>query len=645
MKRFLYLSAACLMSSTPTALAQSETESMDTVCVDCCPEIMDTRQYRECTEDMTSDEIVSVGTIIGHAMPFELSSPVSALTAEDIENRNQTYVGELLRALPGVSVNRSGPGGALTQIRMRGNEASHVLVLIDGVEVANPVAGEFDLSGISASDIVKIEVLRGEQSALYGSDAVGGVINIMTHAGTSRKLWQANVEAGSFGTVSGQLTGVVPIGNASLSVAIGGVRTDGYDISGLGGEKDGSKSRNVNFGLNHVNVGGVKLSAKYSDTHLSTDFDEDLFFSGRLDDTQSETRVDTQTARISADFDVAGLENQITLSGHNISTDSRASFPSISDGTRRNARWAVKKSFDQHAITVLGETERETYTITPNLAFVPTDPEINAYAIAGDYRYESDYLSLTASARQDFNDRFADAFTWKLGGTYGFDFGGRVRASVGTAVKNPSLIELFGFYPEANFAGNPDLKPEESLGYNIGYTQELMSGDLKLSADYFRSDLEDEIFTDFSGFPFVARNRINKSRREGVELTVNYDPFSNINLYGSATFLKAEENDTPEIRRPEFLASFTASWSPVDALTLTASADHTGRQLDTDFSTFSVVVLDAFTLVGLNAAYDINEIITLTLRGENLWDEDYQEVVGYASQGRGIFGGLRARFE
>ena len=635
MKRLL-LSTALLSFTASSAIAQSH-QIYDSSC--------DDTDTTDCAMQFPNpeDEVISIGQQIGHSKVKDLSSPVSVLTTADIENRNQNYISDLLRSQAGISVNRSGPGGALTQIRMRGSEASHVLVLVDGIEVANPTAGEFDLSGIRSSDVVKIEVLRGEQSALYGSDAVGGVINIITRAGSTQEYWEASIEAGSFNTIDGQVSGVVPLGSASLSLNVGALSSDGYDVSGQNGEKDGSQSRNINIGLNNVSVGGVNLSAKYSDSHLDTEFDEDSDFNGRLDNTNAYSLIDQQSARISGQFDLAGFDNLITLSGHNIETDSRGGFASISDGTRRKASWAIKKGWDAHAITVLGETERETYEITPSFAFSPVRPSNTAYALAGDYRYTGDNFSLSASAREDFNDRFDDAFTWKLGGTYGFDFGGRVRASVGTGVKNPSLIELFGFYPESNFVGNPDLKPEESFGYNLGYTHDF--GDLELSADYFHADLEDEIFTDFSSFPFLPRNRITDSEREGIELSADWDNGGSVSFYGSATFLDAEENGVEEIRRPEFSASATATWQASDALSVTGSVDHTGSQFDTDFATFSTVKLGAFTLVGLNAAYNVNDVITLTLRGENLLDEDYQEVVGYSSQGAAIFGGLRARFD
>ena len=231
-KIFYTSTAAVLMMAGSAALAQTD-EIVIPESDDLLPE---------------SGEIVSVGTALGLNRITDLSSPVSVLTKTEIEARNQTYIGELLRSQPGIAVNRSGPGGALTQIRMRGSEASHVLVLVDGIEVANPAAGEFDLSGIRSADIMKIEVLRGEQSALYGPDAVGGVINIVTRAASVEPAWEASVEAGSFGTLDGQASAVIPVGKASLSLSAGALHTEGYDISGQSGEKDGSQSRHINIG-------------------------------------------------------------------------------------------------------------------------------------------------------------------------------------------------------------------------------------------------------------------------------------------------------------------------------------------------------------------------------------------------------------
>ncbi len=597
------------------------------------------------TDTGNANEIIAVGQRIGSSSLEDVASPVSILSREDIESRNAAHVSDLLRSLPGLSVNRSGPGGALTQLRVRGSEANHILVLVDGVEVANPTAGEFDFAGLRAADIRRIEVLRGEQSALYGSDAIGGVLNIITSAGATETGMRFDVEAGSFNTLDGFAGGVIPIGDARLSISGGGRTTDGYDISGLDGEKDGAKNHNLNIGLNDVKFGGIAWSAKFGSSYLKSEFDEDTDFDGRLDNVLSETEVDRNVGRVDAKFSLGGFQTLVTASGQKTTTDTQGGFSSRSEGRRFNLSAVSKYEFGAGALTVLGEWEEERYEISPNFAFSPTAPKNETAALAADYTWSGNQLTLNGSVRHDLNDRFDDATTWRAGAVYRLDnVNGLIRGSVGTGVKNPSLIELFGFFPESNFVGNPDLQPETSTGYNIGYDQYLAGRNVKLSVNYFRSDLEDEIFTDFSSFPFLARNRTTDSKREGVEIEGRWQINSDLNIQGSATFLNAKENGVEEIRRPDFLASATANWQATDDLNFTLSVDHTGSQQDTDFAIFTPVTLEAFTLVGLNAAYDVTDVWGITLRGENLLDEDYQEVVGYASQGRGIYGGLRARF-
>lgn len=592
----------------------------------------------------TVADIIVTGSRIGAVGIDKYTAPVSVLTLTDINDRNAAYIVDMLRAVPGASVNRSGPQGALTQLRLRGSEGNHVLVLVDGIEVSNPNTGEFDFGSLRSEDVVRVEVLRGEQSALWGSDAIGGVVNIITRAGETNERYKLSLEAGSFNSFEGQVSAVVPIKSSALSINGNVFRTDGYDVSGLGGEEDGAKSRNLNVGLNSVEIGALTLGAKYSNTHAISEFDSDTDFNGRLDNTNGETTTDTQTGRISGRFDVAGFANLINLS----LTDTKqntvgTSFLNDTTGKRIQANWAAEKTWDAHALTFLAETEKEEFSNYGGVGAGQNQNEsIQNYALAMDYRFNKNAITLSASARADFNDRFDDSQSWRVAAGYAFDkIGGRVRASVGTGVKNPSMTELFGFFP-AFFVGNPDLTPETSTGYNIGYDQEI--GDWNFSVDYFHSDLTDEIFTDFGVFPSTARNRTTKSKREGFELEARGSLGDKIDIRASATFLDAKENGVRELRRPKFLASATATWTPIEPLSFTLSADHTGSQIDTDFATFSRVELDAFTLVGLNIRYSLNDIVTLSVRGENLLDEDYQEVVGYASQGRGVYAGLSANF-
>ena len=603
-------------------------------------------EIRICDPLPNTPDIIVTGTRIGALGVDRLTAPVSVLTDADIEARGQSLIADLLRTIPGAAVNRSGPQGSLTQLRLRGSEGNHVLVLVDGVEVSNPNTGEFDFGSLRAEDVERIEVLRGEQSALWGSDAIGGVVNIITRAGETHEGYILSLEGGSFNTLEGQISGVIPLGKAALSVNGNAFRTDGYDVSGLNGEKDGAKSRAVNLGLNGVDLGPVSLSGKFSTSHAISGFDSDTDFDGRLNNTHAVLTTDSKTARLSGRFDTSdGIRHLINLAYTDTKQNTTGTgFRNDTTGKRTQANWAAKKDFGAHSLTLLGEVEREDFSNFGGPgAFQNQSHAITNKALAADWNYHKNALSLSGSARADFNDRFKNSQTWRIGAGYKFEnFGGRIRASVGTGIKNPTMTELFGFFP-GSFTPNPDLKPETSTGYDIGWEQKL--GTWKVTLDYFHSDLKDEIYTVFNpNFTSGVANRANKSTREGVEVEARGNVGETLRVYGSMSFLNAKENGLAEIRRPKFLASGTLNWQALDRLALSLSADHTGSQFDTDFATFSRVKLKAYTLVGLNARYAVNDHLTFSIRGENLLDENYQEVVGYASQGRGIYAGLKANF-
>lgn len=590
-----------------------------------------------------SDTVITSAQRVGYSNKNELTSPASVLTKRDIEARNQSVIADLLRTIPSLAVSQNGGAGSLTQIRLRGSEANHIVVIIDGVEVTNPSDGAFDFGGLRTEDIVKIEVLRGEQSALYGSDAVGGVINIITRTGSTSESWSASVEGGSRETLEGQVSAVVPLGSAALTVNGNAFTTEGFDISSLGGEKDGAKSRALNIVLNNAEVGPITFSGKFGSSIRETGFDSDSNFDGRLNNTNDETEVKTETARIDARFALAGFDHKITAHMVETDTDTVGGFSSRSVGSRHVGNWAAKRDFnDSHSFTALIEAEHEQYEIRPNFTEPGAEPNNWTYSVAGDYRFSQNDITLTASARHDINDLFDDATTWRLGAGYGFSWNGRIRGSVGTGVKNPTLVELFGFFPASRFTGNKDLQPETSLGVSVGYEQSI--GNFDVSVDVFRSELEDEIATIFNpDFTSTVINLATDSTREGIELAARWST-DGLSISGSASFLNSEQDDLEEIRRPKVLASGTATWSPIDDIALTIAVDHNGSQLDTDFATFQNVKLDSFTLVGANARYSVSDGVALTLRGTNLLDENYQEIVGYASPGRGVLAGLELDF-
>ncbi|WP_300540977.1 TonB-dependent receptor [Maricaulis sp.] len=600
-----------------------------------------------------TDEVVYVTAARVAIDPEDATASITRLDAGAIEARGAAFAADILRAVPGLAVSRSGAPGSLTQIRARGAEANHVLVLIDGVEANNPFTGEADFAHYAFDDIGSIEVARGEQSALWGADAVGGVIRLTTarpHADTETEL---RLEGGDFGTFRGTGRLAASFEDGWVSLSGSAYRSDGIDVSGTGGEDDGYENDTLAvsgaMSLNET----VRFEGSARWVGYDSQFDSDTDFDGRLNDVDRNSRGDTVYGRIAAVAEHApgGIELRheaaIQITDDEVENFAAGTRSGRSLGQRLQGHYEVTARWETgetgHRLTGLLEHDRDRLKSFSGPAAGSNQTRvIETDAMAFDYGLDRGSLDISLSARLDRHDRFEDSTTWRAGAGWRFDgVGGRVRASFGEGVKNPGIYELFGFFPDF-FAGNPNLDPERSRGWEVGWDQSVFGGDAFLSVVYFRSELEDEIFTDFSVFPSTARNASTQSERSGLEVSGSWDISGSLSAFGSLTALDSEENGVAEIRRPEFLASLTIDWNPADTPWSGAlSIDHTGEQTDTDFGTFRTVTLDAYTLVGGQVRWDAAENVQVYVRGENLLDEEYQDVFGYHTPGRGLYLGLR----
>ncbi len=588
--------------------------------------------------------------IIGARTPIpasEVTAAVSVIDAATLDDLGDVFVADALRAVPGAAVNRSGPAGALTQVRLRGSEANHVLVLIDGIEATNPFSGSFSFNTLPASGISKIEVLRGEQSALWGSDAIGGVINIVSTPKERGNTLGGFGEYGTFNTVRGGLNGQGVFGQSRAFANLSYTNSDGYDVSASGGDEDGYDNITAFSGFDTPLGQRAAFKTRARFTRAKSQFDADTDFDGRLNDANRQLRQNQ--------FDALAQVNVQTNNDHlrhvlktTYTTTRDIDGANRSNGFRTQASYQLDGEWQsgtiEHHLTLLAEGEREIYKNNGGPGAGQNQKRRNTgYAFAADYRLVSGDLVLNASARRDTHSLFANANTWRFGGAYEVSrLNGRVRGSIGQGIKNPGFFELFGFFP-AFFTGNPNLKAERSTGYELGWEQHIGAADLSISG--YASRLKNEIFTDFGVFPATARNRTGKSHRRGLEIEGNWPVNAALTLFGSATFQHTSQSGVREIRRPRFLASASARWHPEgQPFGFSLGADHNGKMSDTDFGTFSNVSLKAYTLVHGTIDYDLNENIQLYVRGENLLNAQYTEVFGFAGQKRGIFGGIRARF-
>lgn len=618
-------------------------------------------------------EIVLSGGLTG-VEASEYGRAATVLDAEQIEARGADYAVDVLRGLPGISVSRAGSAGGIAQVRMRGHEGNHTLVLIDGVEVAAPNTGEYDFGGLLAADIDRIEVLRGAQSSLYGSNAIGGVISITTKRATQDGLsGQAGLEFGSDGTVQGNLALRASGARGDLSFAAQRLNTNGSDISGTaGGEDDGDT--NATYALNGryfvsdtVTVGGT---LRYTDRTA----DNDAFNFGAATRsglvTDSIANVETQELFGSLYLEATALggrmENRLDLSFGALDRQGRngsGAKDGDNSGTRRKLAYRATFALDagtigeaRHLLTVAAETERLTYKENDasivfgagQLVKRSRDQEAIVLEYQGNI---TDALDVQASLRHDFNDAFENATTYALGLSYRLpNDTTRLHASYGTGVQNPTLIEQFGFF--SDFVGNPNLSPERSKGWDIGIEQSFWGGRGLFDLTYFKEELTDEITSVFDPVAGVSTpvNQTGKSDRQGIEVAAELAATDRLDLRFSYTWLDASDPDgSIEVRRPKQEALLQLGYRMAnDRTRLNLDVRHVAGLYDMDFTApafgGSKIRLDDYTVVNAGFSHDITDGVRLSGGVRNLFNASYQEQDGYSAPSRVAFFGVASRF-
>jgi vitamin B12 transporter len=588
----------------------------------------------------------------------DYTGSVTVLTAEQLEDRQTRDIADVLRDVPGVAV--AGIAGQ-TQIRLRGAEGNQVLVLVDGIEVSDPFAGEFDIETLQADIGARLEVLRGPQSALYGSDAIGGVVSYESASGRSVPGFSARVEGGTQGTVNGAVRYGASGDSWDTALSAVVVSTDGQP-NARGGTRDIGRDSYTLAGKGSVELAGnltLRAASRFIRTEgqsNDSDFDTTSPSFGFIIDSPGTgftneavyalvgARLDTLNGRWTHDLSVqiANVDRE-TFGPFGIS--------SASKGDRVKASYvSAFKLADEHNLTFAADYEVEGFrNATPSGFVFDERREIEQVGLVGEYRFSGEALDLSAAIRHDFNDLFRDATTFRLGAGYRIGEDTRIRAAGGSGVKNPGFFELYGFV-DGRFIGNAALRPEKSTGWEVGLDQNL--GNIaSVAVTYFDSELEGEIFTTFPPPNFIATpaNRTTTSRQRGVEVSLAAQLTEQWSLDAAYSYLKARENGVEEVRRPRHIASAALTWTALDdAASATLVVRHNGATPDVAFTDPSFVPvrvqLDDYTLVNLNARVKLTEQISAFARVENLLGEEYEQVFSFVSPGRSAAVGVEARF-
>ena len=618
----------------------------------------------------------------------QTGTSISVVPGSEIEKFGTQNVAEVLREVPGVDVVETGGVGQPTSVSLRGAGAERTLVLIDGLPIGDPIGnggdGSFDFGTLTAADIERVEVLRGPQSALYGSDAMGGVINIITRKGTKKPRRSVSVEVGSYGTIDtrGSISGVDD--RWTYSVAAAFLHTDGFPRIGY---RIGSPIT-IDYGMlplpslpsdDPSDLGGLagRFSYKLSDA-VTIDMGLNLQGNTNLFDNPFATLPNSVFSTFNREtvlrldgFAKATVDpwnglwkHQLTVFGNLTDSDIteaegcyNAAFVTFNCETGyRGGRYGAEYQGDVNfgpwgGLTYGARTMTETAQTaqSPNPydgSFTPISAQQTTNSVFAEYRYTAfNHLDLTLGGRVDSVESGPTFETWRATAAYRFDTGTKLRASAGTGAKVPTLYERFGPY------GTPSLLPETNTAYDVGVDQQIFADRALLSASYFYSEYNNLI--NFADVPTCTATQlatadgcfynIGKARIQGVEVELNATLIPDtLRMKGSYTYTDAHDLIANEqlVRAPYNKGSLSFTYTPTPQWEVEPRLTLVSDRFDTDWITGARTSLAAYAKLDVYARYRINDNLTAFGRVENLTNAYYVEAFDYSTPGRSFYAGF-----
>ncbi len=630
----------------------------------------------------TMAEVVVTATRTETALDKVGGSAVSVVTAADIEAAKQTRVAEALKGVPGIDIVTNGAPGSSTTVFIRGGDSKNTLVLVDGIMFNDPSSPNrsADLANLTLDNIERIEVVRGPLSALFGSNATAGVINIITKKGSGKPTAHVGAQYGSYDTwrVFGDASGQLKKFNFSLSAAR--TETDGFsaandrnrDIArgGNTAEDDGWENTTVSgkFGLDITDNFDLNAVVRYIDSSADID-DFNGFAADRWNfntfpatlEPDGAKRQKTESDQLFYQFNVHNfflgrrLESNLFYKGadqDNTIYDADDNRTNDLEGRVTEAGWQGSLMLGAINTLSLGYTYFEE-KLEENDSD-QKEADINSYWVSDQLFLLDDRLVIVGGVRVDDHSRFGTETTWQVAPSYLIQkTDTTLKASYGTGFRAPSLFELFA-EPIVAFGflgGNEDLDAEKSRGWDAGFEQRLLEGKVKFGATYFATRYRDKIEFVFDPATFTStyENLDGTTKTQGVESFAEWSPIETLSLLLNYTYTDTEDPDGEElVRRPQNKVHFNTRYRFRERLnlnldvywvderkTIAAAVDKNGDRVED---------LDAYYLVNLAAAYDLNDHVQFYGRIDNLFDENYEESWSYATPGLSGHAGVKFTF-
>lgn len=649
MKPIYWLTSASALALLPAVLQAETTDNLT-----------DRQTDRQGAENPGSDQIIVTANRTARPV-IEVGSSVTVISEEEIVTRQASDVVDLLRTVPGVTFNRNGGIGTSTGVSIRGAQSVQTVVLVDGIKINDPssIGGGFDFGPLLTGNIARVEVVRGSQSVLYGSQAIGGVVNLLTREATEELSGFARAEYGSretaeivgnvsgkFGPVAASIGGTyfTTDGFSTFNEDRGGSEDDGFESFGVNGKVDVALSDNIS----------LDLRAFYADGETEIDgFAPPTFAFG--DTNEVSFREDfVGYAGINASLFDGAFRNRLGFGYTDINRrnlDRDTDFETFV-GSGENRRFEYQGVFDTGDIAeiVFGAEREESQFTTSSFGGAPSTADASINSVYAEVNVSPlDGLSLTGGLRYDDTDTFGSASVFAASGAYSPNDGATViRASYGEGFKAPSLFQLFSDF------GNPDLRAEQSESWDAGITQSFLDGRAQVGVTYFERDGTDEI--GFAGCdasipvcndpamprPFGTFVNIDAVSADGWEFSVALQPVDGFDVALNYTTLQAFDDTTGNrlARRPAQTASLVADYLTNSGFGIGVTLLLVGDSFD---DTFNTVPIDGYFVGDVRASYAINESFEIFGRIENVTNEDYETVANFGTPGRAVFGGVRYR--